>query len=280
MANGGRGFYYACKSIRNNERMNKQTSQEYYDWLSKFEDKKTTDDCYTPPGVYDAVIEYVDKEVISLDGLNVVRPFYPGGDYQKDAQSYDDKTIVIDNPPFSIISKICKFYQENNIKFFLFAPALTVLNCGFKTQGLTAIIAPQTISYANGAKVNTSFITNCTPDIQAKTAPSLYQALKATQLKRRNLPTYEYPSHVVTVAKMQKLCKSGIEFEVGRSHSLVINTLDEQKQHDKKCFGGSLLVNDGKAKELQAKELQAKVEVKLWTLSERERAIVESLGAS
>ena len=90
------------------------TSEEYYNWLSKFEAKKTTDDCYTPPGVYDAVIEYVDKEVISLNGLNVVRPFYPGGDYQKDAQSYDDKTIVIDNPPFSIITPICKFYQENN----------------------------------------------------------------------------------------------------------------------------------------------------------------------
>ena len=259
--------------------MSKQTSQEYYEWLSKFEAKKTTDDCYTPPGVYDAVIEYVDKEVISLDGLDVVRPFYPDGDYQKDAQGYDDKTIVIDNPPFSIITPICKFYQENHIKFFLFAPALTILNCAFKTQGLTAIIAPQTIVYANGAKVNTGFIANCTPDIQAKTAPSLYQALKATQLERRNLPVYEYPSHVVTVTKMQKLCKSGIEFEVGCSHSLVINILDEQKQHDKKCFGSVLLVNDGKAKELQAKEAQIQTNKMGWTLSERERAIVEQLGA-
>lgn len=255
------------------------TSEEYHNWLSKFETKKTTDDCYTPPNVYDAVLEYVDKEVISLDGLNVVRPFYPDGDYQKDAQGYDDKTIVIDNPPFSIITPICKFYQENHIKFFLFAPALTVLSSAFKTQGLTAIIAAQTISYANGAKVNTNFITNCTPDIQAKTAPSLYQALKATQLERRSLPTYEYPSHVVTVAKMQKLCKSGIEFEVGNSHSLLINALDEQKQHDKKCFGTTLLVNDGKAKELQAKELQIQTNQMVWTLSERERGIVESLGA-
>ena len=141
IANDGWGFYYACKSIRNNERMNKQTSQEYYEWLSKFEAKKTTDDCYTPPGVYDAVIEYVGKEVISLDGLNVVRPFYPGGDYQKDAQSYDDKTIVIDNPPFSIITPICKFYQENNIKFFLFCPGLTALSTVATVQGLTVVIA-------------------------------------------------------------------------------------------------------------------------------------------
>ncbi len=255
------------------------TSEEYYNWLSKFETKKTTDDCYTPPNVYDAVLEYVDKEVISLDGLNVVRPFYPDGDYQKDAQGYDDKTIVIDNPPFSIITPICKFYQENNIKFFLFAPALTVLNCTFKTQGLTAIIAPQLITYANGAKVYTSFITNCTPDIQAKTAPSLYQALKATQLERRNLPTYEYPSHVVTVSKLKKLCAAGIKFDVSRYHSAPIRDMDDQKQHGKTIFGGGLLVSDTTAKELQAKEAQIQTNQMVWTLSERERAIVESLGA-
>lgn len=34
--------------------------------------------------------------------------------------------MVIDNPPFSIISKIVRFYHKNEIPFFLFAPALTL----------------------------------------------------------------------------------------------------------------------------------------------------------
>ena len=261
------------------------TSEEYYNWLSKFEAKKTTDDCYTPPLVYEAVVEYVDKEIISLDGLNVVRPFYPGGDYQKDAQSYDDKTIVIDNPPFSIITQICKFYQERGIKFFLFAPGLTVLYPAFKTQGLTAIIAPQPIIYANGAKIITGFITNCTPDIQAKTAPRLYQALKATQPKQRKLPTYQYPNNVLTVSKLQKLCKAGFDYEVKSCQSLAVAALDEQKQQGKKCYGQALLICDDKAEELRDKELQAKhampamPAINPWTLSEREREIVKNLGA-
>lgn len=30
-------------------------NQEYDDFVAKFEPKKTTDDCYTPPLVYDAI---------------------------------------------------------------------------------------------------------------------------------------------------------------------------------------------------------------------------------
>lgn len=55
------------------------------------------------------------------------------------------------------------------------------------------------------------------------------------------------------------------------------------KTPQKSLFGGGLLISDNKAKELQAKELQAK-EMKIknnlinWELSDREWAILESLG--
>ena len=54
-------------------------NDEYNEFLDKFEAKKTTDDCYTPDNVYDAVADWVANEW-SLDRKDFVRPFYPGGD--------------------------------------------------------------------------------------------------------------------------------------------------------------------------------------------------------
>lgn len=90
-------------------------NKEYIEFLKKFEVKKTTDDCYTPPAVYDVVLNYV-KEKCNIEGMRVLRPFYPNGDYQN--ETYDDNCVVIDNPPFSIISQIIRFYLERNINFF------------------------------------------------------------------------------------------------------------------------------------------------------------------
>lgn len=53
-------------------------SKEYAEWLKKFEVKKTTDDCYTPPEVYDTVKNWA-VEKYNLHGRRIVRPFYPGG---------------------------------------------------------------------------------------------------------------------------------------------------------------------------------------------------------
>ena len=33
-------------------------SEEYAAFVEKFKPKKTTDDCYTPPAVYEAVLNY------------------------------------------------------------------------------------------------------------------------------------------------------------------------------------------------------------------------------
>jgi ParB-like chromosome segregation protein Spo0J len=53
-------------------------NKEYNEFLDKFEPKKTTDDCYTPEQVYDAVAEWVAEEY-GLQRKDYVRPFYPGG---------------------------------------------------------------------------------------------------------------------------------------------------------------------------------------------------------
>ena len=117
--------------------MNVKKFNDYEGFVDKFKPKKTTDDCYTPPAVYQAVLDYV-KETYNLpDDTLVLRPFYPGGDYE--SVEYPEGCIVIDNPPFSIFSKIVDFYTKRGIRFFLFAPALTTLGPVAKRDGLTNV---------------------------------------------------------------------------------------------------------------------------------------------
>lgn len=134
-------------------------TETYSEFIDKFKTKKTTDDCYTPPEIYDEVLNYFVKNY-NVDKNKVIRPFYPGGDY-KDVD-YAGK-IVIDNPPFSILKQIVDYYKQNNIKFVLFAPALTNQYCDNKTVG--AVYVKKSLKYANGAVVKTCFITNLTTDI-------------------------------------------------------------------------------------------------------------------
>ena len=84
---------------------------DYEGFVDKFKPKKTTDDCYTPAEVYGAVLNYV-KKYTDLSDKEILRPFYPGGDYE--AIDYKANTVVIDNPPFSILSNGCKHEQVGN----------------------------------------------------------------------------------------------------------------------------------------------------------------------
>ena len=130
-------------------------SENYEEFVEKFKPKKTTDDCYTPPEVYEAVAEWTASEY-KLDRENFVRPFYPGGDYKH--FDYDGK-IVVDNPPFSILSKIIDFYILHGVQFFLFAPNLLLFSI-LRNRDCTALIVDNSVTYENGARVETSFITN------------------------------------------------------------------------------------------------------------------------
>lgn len=80
----------------------------------------TTDDCYTPPKIYEAVKDWAVAEY-GLEGRKIVRPFYPGGDYEN--FDYPESCVVIDNPPFSIVTKIANFYVDKQIDFFFLRKA-------------------------------------------------------------------------------------------------------------------------------------------------------------
>ena len=257
-------------------------SKSYEDFVEKFKPKKTTDDCYTPPLVYETVKEWAcEKYGIQPD--KIVRPFYPGGDYEH--ADYPEGCVVLDNPPFSILSKICEFYLDRNISFFLFAPSLTAFSGRSVVMRMNHVICDASIVYENGAVVRTSFVTSFGGDTVAQTEPELTRRInRAVEAIRketaRELPKYSYPEHVVTAVMLQRYAKYGVEFSVKRGECAFISRLDAQRETGKTIFGGGLLLSDRKAAEKAAAEKAAaeKASAHIWTLSEREKEIIESLG--
>ena len=120
-------------------------SKTYDEFVEKFKPKLTTDDCYTPPVVYEAVANWTANEY-GLDKSAFVRPFYSGGDYEN--FDYSGK-IVVDNPPFSILSKIVDFYVNHGIRFLLFAPTLVSV---IRLSDVCSVLCTGVdITYENGA---------------------------------------------------------------------------------------------------------------------------------
>lgn len=245
-------------------------TEDYEAFVDKFKPKKTSDDCYTPINIYNAVAGWVEKEY-GVSWLDFVRPFYPGGDYEN--QVYLPGQIVVDNPPFSIITKICRFYDARGIKYFLFAPTLTCFQS--LSDRNSAIVCGVQITYHNGAKVNTSFLTNL-DSCRCRTAPELNRIVKEQDEKnlkkiKKQRPKYIYPDHVITSAMMEVWSRRGVDFQVSREESTSINALDSQKAVGKEIFGKGYLLSDHAAAAAAAAERQT------WELSEREKRIVAGL---
>ena len=255
---------------------------EYEAFVEKFKPKKTTDDCYTPPLVYEAVKKWAVSEY-GIDPDKIVRPFYPGGDYEN--FDYSGGKVVLDNPPFSILSKICAFYLDHEIPFFLFAPSLTAFSGRSVAMRMDHIICDANIVYENGAVVRTAFVTSYGGDEIARTAPELGEAInKAVETIRREsvrtVPKYIYPDHVLTAAMLQRYSKYGIDFSVRRGQCQLISKLDAQTESKKSIYGGGLLLNDSAAAERAAAERAAaeRAAAEQWRLSDRERRMVEAMS--
>ena len=253
---------------------------DYDGFVEKFKPKKTTDDCYTPEIVYNAIADWVRKKY-DLQNNDFCRPFYPGGDYEH--FDYADK-IVVDNPPFSILSKIVQFYTEHKIKFFLFAPTLSSL-VGL-SEKCTALAVGVDITYENGAVIPTSFVTNMDdPDIRLKTEPSLYTVVHEANTRNRaqqtkTLPKYSYPINVVTVAMVYPFSRYGIDFKIPRAECKRISALDSQKDKKKSIFGSGLLTSDRVATEREKAEREKaeREKAERWELSSNEKNIISQLN--
>ena len=254
---------------------------EYQAFVDKFKPKKTTDDCYTPPLVYDAVADFVAQRY-GLDRADFVRPFQPGGDYQ--SADYRPEQIVVDNPPFSILSEIVAWYAERGIRFFLFAPTLTLFSSS--SSSCTALPVGVAVTYENGANVNTSFLTNLEPeDVRVVLLPELYQSVKDANARnlaenKKDLPKYIYPDEVLTAAAAAKLCKYGQALTLRTCDTEYVRTLDAQKESGASIYGSGYLLSERAAAERAAAERAAaeRAAAERWALSDREREIVRRLG--
>lgn len=250
--------------------------EDYEGFVKKFQTpKKTTDDCYTPPAIYEAVLSFVKEDVGIPSHLEIARPFYPGGDYEN--YDYTGK-VVIDNPPFSLLAKIVKFYQERKIPFFLFAPKLTSLSgVAGRMENYTAVFLAAsngTLTYENGAKVPTAFVTNMLGDLKVWVSESLAEKIKAaTASDERGLPKYSYPDEVFKAAD-SGLCA---ELKIDRADTLPVVALDCQKPHKKEVFGKGLLLTGRATKAVQAAKAAKGNGVIRWTLSEREKSMIAEL---
>lgn len=248
-------------------------SKTYEEFVEKFKPKRTTDDCMTPPGIYDEVMRYVCKRW-GVDAGKVVRPFWPGGDYER--YDYPDGAVVVDNPPFSILSKIIKFYLSREIPFFLFCPSLTALSGGVDCNH---IVCDCDIIYENGAVVRTSFATSFGRPNVIESCPELTRLVndkmkEILREKKVQIPKYSYPDEIVTAAMVQRYSKYGVPFEVSRNECIFVRGLDSQKSKGKAIYGGGLLLSKRKAAERAAAERAA---AHRWELSDRERAIAANL---
>ena len=247
---------------------------DYGEFTAKFKAKLTTDDCYTPVEVYEAVLGWL-REKVDLSGANIVRPFYPGEDYE--AYDYKEDDVVVDNPPFSILAKILRFYQSRGIRFFLFGPQLTLFSSS--SSSLTYIPCACAVEYANGAKVNTGFISNLFGDVLAMSAPDLRKRIKEAQEKARGeasapMPKYEYPPEVLTSSMLGYLSTHGVEFVVMRDEvsPRLLSALASQKAVGKAIYGYGWLISEKKAAERKAAE-----NVIVWELNEAEREAVRRI---
>lgn len=249
--------------------------------------KKSTDEHFTPPKVYKVVRDYVcDK--YGFDVSSCVRPFWPDTDYK--AYYYPNNCLVLDNPPFSILSEIVKYYNKRNINYFLFAPHLTLFAC----INANNIVTGSVISYDKGKNVKTSFVTNLGKSkIEGDPKLAKLVADAANDVpKAKTLPKYDYPVEVVTSAILGKYVKKGLSFKFDSNEICRVGTLDAQKTAKKAIFGGGYFLSREATERhrelIKAYEEALKVdkvkkeenkEIIKWVLSERERRIVKCLGA-
>lgn len=240
-----------------------EKSEAQLEFEDKFKVKHTTDDCFTPPAVYDAIKGWVlDHYKISKD-REIVRPFYPGGDYQ--SYDYPKGCLVLDNPPFSITSEIVNFYTSKGIDFFLFGQGTTLMQT---LDRANMVVVGISIVYENGADIATGFITSLGSS-KVTISASLHDAIERAQPSETNeVSAYDWPHNVISGALLGRLPKFGTEMEIRKAYAT-----KKVGINDVGIYGGGGLVSD-----MDAEKLKAEKERKPVILTESERKIIQELS--
>lgn len=267
---------------------------DYEGFVEKFKPKKTTDDCYTPSYIYDEVIGWLIDNGHIDNTQKIVRPFWPGADYQ--AADYPDGCVVVDNPPFSILANIKRWFQDKGIRFFLFAPHLTLFEAYFPEH--TYIVTNANIMYENGATVSTDFVTNI-PSFSGcgiMCASSLRKRIiqvQNKQTKKLKKNKYAYPDNLITTSVIASLLKGGKDIVIPHAELSYTRRLDDQIHTKKSIYGSGFLCSNRIAQLIKTEKeyayitdienkkaecIEKEKQTIRFSLSEREKELIESLS--
>lgn len=251
------------KSEMNQHRASQQggKAETIEEWEQKLKKKTATDDCMTPPAVYSAVVAWAVNRY-GYQGRPIVRPFWPGKDYK--TMAYPEGCVVIDNPPFSIMSELLRFYTARGIDYFLFANGMTVLGCPCKSH----VIVGTQIIYDNALVLNTAFVSSQGPLIEV--SPELADAIDTAQQKAKTTPKkpYKFDPHIISIGKLLQIARRGEAYTCERGH--FVRKLDAGPPGG--IYGAGFIVGD---KDAIIDRVPGK---KLLPLSEREKEIVRRLN--
>ena len=229
-------------------------SPEYDAFVAKFKARHTSDDTFTPENIYNCVRDWAVRKY-RLQGAEIVRPFWPGEDVTK--ADYPEGSVVIDNPPCSILSKIVRFYNDRGVRYFLFCNGLTAINL-VRDRRAGVVAAGVSIRYDNGASVATNFVTNLSGDVLIEAAPDLHDALERVndanlKAHRRRVRRLAHPYGTVTSAGLNYLAVHHVPFKVARRDALFVHRLDCGVS----LFGGAFLLSPRAEAERAAAEREA-----------------------
>lgn len=239
------------------------------------------DECYTSPEVYDTVLNYA-IERYHLQGKHIVRPFVPSGNYQQ--YVYDKNDVVIDNPPFSMTTKITKWYINHDIPFFLFINGQYAVSLSRGLHGKATVIATNAncsfYHKPNNKLIKMGFVTNLEPkDIVIRGDVALTNKLNSL-VKKKALNKYQYPKNIIRNSDVLTAINRGVELKLTTNNCLFEDRLDYHKEHKLSgVVGGCYLVDDNVYNEYKAAMEKAPLYTHHVIFSEREKAIIEHLNA-
>lgn len=178
------------------------------------------------------------------------------------------------------MAKIIDFYLAKKIRFFLFAPHLTLFS---GNRDVCHIVIDKAITYENGAKVNTAFMTNLETG-GVRLCPELRECICKNEKTKVNHVKYEYPPNVITSTSLGFIVKRGVKLKIKRDECYFLRSLDAQKKIKKAIYGGGFLVSNRLAKMIKAhrEAIEKKEEKESLTLelSEKEKEIIKMLEKS
>ena len=150
------------------------------------------------------------------------------------------------------------------------------------------VITGNQIIYENKAVVATSFATSLGEfkiDVDSVLYRMIQDVVEAENQKMKRLK-YSYPAEVLTTTTIQKLAGQGVDLRIKEEDCFFIRVLDSQRKLKKSLYGAGFLLSEKATAEKKAAEKKAaekkaaeKNQTIIWELSDREREIIEKLGA-